>query len=197
MELNLELKLHDVYGGDGITRSYQVEEVKLSRLRTKTQTRKDIGIPIESEMNEQQKELKDTICHTFKREEDGTPILRLGGSHGKIWGIMKEAAGILKDSKGTFASFAEIERFMRTVQIFPIYARLENGGDMIVDALPQILAGRRSSMITQHFDVIPSCHTKIKLVFPTQYENKIRAILTQLQELSCLNKRRGTIEIVS
>jgi len=196
MELNLKLKLRDVYGGDGFTRPYQVEQTKLSRSRTKTLTRQDVGVPVDSQIDEQQVEVKDDVCQTFRRAEDGTPLLRLGGTHGKLWGALKECAEALKEIKGTFASFAEIGRLMKTVRVSPIYAKLDGANGMSVEALPQVLAGRRSSMITQHFDVIPECTTKVKIAFPDPAEKKIKAMLTQLQDISCLNKRRATIEVM-
>jgi len=196
MEMNLKMQINDVYGGDGITRPYQVEAVKLSRSQKHTRTRTDIGVPIESETSEEQTELKDAVCQTFKHDEDGTPILRIGGVHGKLWGTLKDCAKILKDSKGTFKSYAEIERFMLSVNITPVYARLENVKGMRLDALPQILQGRRSSMITQYFDVIESCTVNIGLSFPDQSLPRIKEMLKQLEQTPCLNKRRSTIKIL-
>jgi hypothetical protein len=197
MELNLELKLTNIYGGDGITRPYQVESVKLSRSTKQTRTRVDVGVPVESELEEEQTEVKDAVCQTFKRDQDGAPMLRLGGTHGKLWGALKEAAESLKDSEGLFNSYAEIGRFMRAVRIFPIYVRLEEADGMMIESLPQILAGRRASMIQQFFDVIPCARAKVRLVFPDVAEKKIKRMLDQLKEISCLNKRRGSIELVA
>lgn len=197
MELKLELKLHDIYGGDGIVRPYQVEEVKLSRSKTKTTTRSDIGRPVKSGISEEQKELKDTVCHTFKHDGDETPRQKLGGYHGKIWGALKECAQTLKDSKGLFKSYAEIDRIMKTVRILPIYVKLENINNMTVEPLPITLANYRSSQITQYFDVIGECRVNVTLVYPDIYAAKIAEMLKILPDIPFGNKRRGTVEILS
>lgn len=195
MELKLKLKLANVFGGDGVSRPFQTEQLKLSRKKKSVMTRRDIGVPVSSEMDEQKTEIKEDICWTFKRDEDTTPTLRLGGVHGKLWGALKESAQILKDAKGTFDSFAGIDRLMKSINILPTYVRLENAKNIHVETLPQILAGRRSSMIVQNFDVISECEANVSVIFPDQLEPKVREMLEQLEQISFLNKRRATAKV--
>lgn len=197
MELNLELKLKTIYGGDGIKRPYQVEEVKLSRTKTRTRTTEALGIPSARETTEEEKELKDDACFTFKQDEDGTSILRLGGVHGKTWGHLKECAQTLKDSKGLFGSFAEIERFMRTTRISPIYVRLENANGGFVDQIFQMMAGRKSTGVPQYFDVIGECKANITIVCPDTHKTKLMEMLKIMPSVPFGNKRRGIAEVIN
>lgn len=197
MKLNLELKLENVYGGDGFTRIEKVPETKLKRLKKKTITRRDIGVPVESDVEELRTELVERDIQTFKRDKEGNYYLRLGGSHGKLWGAMKSAAEILKDSTGEFQSYAEIGRAMRAINIMPVWTKLENAKVPVVESLPQVLAGSRSSMIVQRFDVIPECTAKVEIVFPDSMEKKVKSMLEQLKTMGCLNKRRATMGILN
>ena len=195
MQMNVKLQLSNVFGGDGISRPIQIEATKLSRKKKTTKTKSSFGVSGVSEMDEQKTEVKDDICWTFAHDKDGTPTLRLGGPHGKVWGTLKEVAQILKDSSGVFESYAEIDRTMKAINILPTYVRLENAKNIHTETLPQILAGRRSSMIVQNFDVIDECEASISLVFPDQLEPKIREMLKQLEQISFGNKRRATAKV--
>ena len=193
MKLSLELRLLNVFGGDGFTRIEKIPETKLKRSKRRTITRKDIGVPVESDVEELRTELVERDVQTFKCDGEKNYYLRLGGPHGKLWGALKAAAEILKDSTGEFQSYAEVNRAMRAVNIMPVWVKLENVKPTVVENLPQLLAGSRSSMIVQRFDVIPECEAKVEIVFPDHMEKKIQAMLKQLETMGCLNKRRSTI----
>jgi len=193
LKLKLRLELSDVYGGDGFTRVQKMEELKLSRSRRNVKVRTDVGVPVTAELAERRTEIADKEIHTFKRGEDGAYYLRLGGAHGKLWGALKEAGEVLKDNTGVFQSFSAIERFMRGVKILPVWARLENPEGIRVEVQPQVLNGRRSSMIFPHFDVISRCEASVELIFPSAMESKVREMLKQLESINCLNRRRATI----
>ena len=196
MKLKLELKLRNVYGGDGFTRIEKIPEQKFKRSKKKVVTRQDIGVPIESDLEEVRTELTDKPVNTFKRDEKRNYYLRLGGIHGKLWGVLKSSAEIIKDSSGEFGSFAEISRIMRSVNILPVWVKLEKIKGLTVEQLPQVLAGGRGAMIVQLFDVIEECNAEVELVFPDVLEKKIRIMLKQAETIGCLNKRRGSIEVV-
>lgn len=196
MKLKLRLELDDVYGGDGFTRIERMEEVKLSRSKKNVRVRNDVGVPVTAEESERRTEVVEREVNTFRRDDKGNYYLRLGGAHGKLWGAMREAAEILKDSEGVFKSFSEIGRLMRGVKVLPIWVRLENPEGIRLEAQPQILNGRRSSMITIHFDVISKCEASVELVFPDSMEARVRRTLKQLESINCLNRRRSTIKVL-
>ena len=196
MKLNLELKLSNVFGGDGFTRTEKIPEQKLKRSKRKTITRMDIGVPIESDTEELRTEIIEREIQTFKRDKDGNYYLRLGGPHGKFWGALKAAAGILRDTSGEFQSFAEINRVMQTINVMPVWSKLENVKEVVVESLPQLLSGTRSSMIVRRFDVILECTARIELIFPDVFEKKVRLMLKQIEEMGCLNKRRASIQVL-
>jgi hypothetical protein len=198
VRIELQLRLRNVFGGDGFTRPHEVEEVKLARTKRGTKTRKDIGVPVEEEMVEERRERRKVEVHTFKREGEDY-LYKLGGSHGKIWGAMKEAAEILAMSGSKSfkdMSFAEIQRLMRSIRIDPTYVKLEGVKHVSVESLPQVLAGKRGRMISQYFDVIDECTARIVLTYPEVFEEQVNDMLKQIQQMNCLNKRRGTIEII-
>lgn len=213
MKLNLELKLSNVYGGDGFTRMEKVPEQKLRRSKKKTITRRDIGVPVESDVDELRTEIVERDVQTFRKEGEDF-YLRLGGPHGKLWGAMKSAAEILKDSTGEFSSFAEIVRAMRAINILPTWVKLEPVKSIqstrskprqtrpdttpiqtTVETLPQVLSGARSSMIVIRYDVIEQCLAKVEVIFPDSLEKKVKAMLKQIEAMGCLNKRRATITV--
>jgi hypothetical protein len=196
MKLKLRLELSDVYGGDGFTRFEQVEELRLSRSRRKVQVRTDVGVPITAELAERRTEIVDREVQTFKRGPDGEYYLRLGGAHGKLWGALKESAEILKDIDGTFKSYSEITRLMRSVRVLPVWARLEDPDGIRLEKEPQILSGSKSSMINIYFDVISRAVCHVELTFPDPIEPKVRKMLKQLESINCLNRRRATIRIL-
>jgi len=195
-EVELELKLKDIYGGDGFERPHQVEEVKLDRSKEKVTVRKDVGVPVKKEREEKQVETKEVKVNTFKRDEDGTPLYRIGGTHGKLWGAMKEA-GYLMYQTGEQENKITTDRVMKAVQIMPQWVPLEmdDGVEMEMDVLPQELSGRQNAMIETYFDVIPECEAEVKLRYPKEFEELVMKYLDRVQTMNFGNKRRGTITI--
>lgn len=195
----LELELTDIYGGDGFERPHTVEEVNLEESKTTITVRKDLGVPVEQERERKQITEKEVAVRTFRRDEDGTPMYRLGGTHGKLWGAMKEAAESMYDTGEIELSLTAIEnRFMPAIQIQPQWVRLEmpEGSEIEMDVLPQILNTRDSSMVEHHFDVIPEARTEVEIAHPEAYQNPVDKCLNRLQTLNFGNKRRGTINIL-
>ena len=196
MEKEIKLKLENVYGGDGITRPEEVEEVKLKRSNTRVIIRQDIGIPVESMKKERKTETKEIAVSTFKRNEDGDPMLRLGGSHGKLWGAMKSSGEILYQI-GEMKSKAMVERILRAVMIDPEWVTLKNGGKMKTEILPQLLNTPGQSQIQQYFDVIPECECTVNISYPDALDKHVTKLLDYVQSMNCLNKRRGKITILN
>ena len=197
VEKTLKLKLENVYGGDGYTYIDQIEEVKLNRSKKRVTVRKDIGIPIETIREERKSEQIDVEVNTFRRDNDGKPVLRLGGSHGKLWGALREA-GHLMYQVGEMNSKAEVDRILKMIRMEPDMVRLVTDGQkMKREILPQIMNTIGNSQVQMHYDVIPECTTKITIKYPDVFQEKVEKMLEYLQTMNCLNKRRASITILN
>lgn len=194
----LDLHLTDIYGGDGFERPETVKEVTLEESKTTITVRKDVGVPVEKERERKQVKEKEISVKTFKRDEDGTPLYRLGGTHGKLWGAMKEA-GVLMYQMGEQQNKVTTERIMKAVQIQPQWVRLEmpEGVEMTQDTLPQELEGRSNAMIEHHYDVVPEATATVTLTHPEAFSDKVEKYLEHTQTINFGNKRRGALEIVN
>lgn len=195
---HIVLRLTDIYGGDGFERPHTVEEVNLEESKTTITVRKDLGVPVERERERKQVTEKEVAVRTFKRDDDGTPMYRLGGTHGKLWGAMKEAAESMYDTGEIDLSLTAIkERFMPVVQIRPQWVRLEtpDDTDIELDVLPQMLNTQGSSMVEHYFDVIPEATAEVDIRYPEPYEPVVEQCLERMETMSFGNKRRGTLEV--
>lgn len=198
IERNLELHLTDIYGGDGFERPETVKEVTLEESKTTITVRKDVGVPVEKEHERKQVKEKEVSVKTFRHDDDGTPMYRLGGTHGKLWGCLHEA-GVLLYQMGEQANKVTTDRIMKAVQIQPQWVRLEmpDGVEMSQDTLPQELNGRSSSMIEIHYDVVPEATANVTLTYPEPFAEKVDRYIEMSETLNFGNKRRGTLEIVN
>lgn len=194
MKWRLQLELEEVYGGDGHIRYEPREKVTLSRTRTRTKVRDSVGVAVQVGTEEEVKEKRLEPIATFRFDEDGAPMLRLGGAHGKFWGALKASARQLYELGDD-----EFKRAYKTavnmILVSPVWARLSTDLDFAVEGIPQVLKGRAGGMIIQHFDVIPKAKAEVILSFPDALEGKVRKLLDQLQVGAHLNKRRATIKI--
>lgn len=199
MKKETVLELRDVYGGDGEVRKETRKETKLKRTKKKTETRADIGIQVGGgETSEENVEEIETEIQTFRRDEDGDYILRLGGSHGKIYGALKESASALR-TMGEAPFRSGYMNILRSIMIQPVWCKLkmEDGGKTKVEELPQILAGFKKTMIVQKFDVIPKCQTKIIVSYPDVMDDAVNKMVKNLENIALLNKRRATCKIIA
>ncbi len=192
---NVRLELTDVFGGDGEIRYEPVEEVKISRVRTKTMVKDSIGLAFKVGTEEEIREKKMEPIATFRLGEDGVAILRLGGAHGKFWGALKQSAKELyqlgdEEFKRSYKSAMEM------ISVSPTWIPLETDEDFRVEGIPQILKGRAGGMIVQRFDVIPRATAHVLLNFPDLLERKVKRLLEHVQIGSHLNKRRTLINIM-
>jgi len=196
-EVKVTLQLENIYGGDGFERPDTVKEVKLERTDKTVTVRKDVGVPVEKEKEEKRVEEKEISVKTFKRDEDGTPLYRLGGTHGKLWGAMREA-GYNMYQAGQQENKVTTDRVLKALRIDPQWVPLKMDDDveMEMDELPQMLSGKRDAMIQQYFDVIPECKAEVVLKFPEEFEDLIMEYLDRTQTMNFGNKRRGTITIL-
>lgn len=195
MRYKVELELEDVYGGDGQVRYEPQEKVKLSRTRTKTTIKESIGIAVPVTTEEEIKEKKLEPVHTFRLDGDGTPMLRLGGAHGKFWGALKAAAQQLyslgdEDFRSSYRPIVDM------ITVTPTWACLETNDDLKVDGIPQVLKGKGGGMIVQYFDVVPKTTVELTLMFPDAIEDKVRRLLDHVQIGTHLNKRRTQIRVL-
>lgn len=191
MQKTYEFTVRDIFGGDGNVRFIEVEQQKLTRTRSTKRTRSDIGITQESALGEVVSEKMNKEVYTFRFEGD-TPVLRLGGSHGKFWGALKEAKAVLYSAVGDTGFRAKA--LLAPVQVLPVWVPLEVLEPMKVETLPQILnTGGGNTMITQMFDVIPKARFTLTLVYPEALDHKIAVLLDHLRTMSMFNKRRATV----
>jgi len=123
-------------------------------------------------------------------------MLRLGGSHGKLWGSMKSAGEILYEIN-EFKSKAMVGRIMRAVMIDPEWVTLKNGGEIKTEILPQLMNTPGQSQIQQYFDVIPECECTVNISYPDALNTNVTKLLDYVQSMNCLNKRRGRITILA
>lgn len=190
----VDLELTDVFGGDGEFRYEPQEEVKLSRVRTKTMVKDSIGLAFKIGTEEELREKKMEPVATFRLGEDGEALLRLGGAHGKFWGALKQSAKELYQLGDD-----EFKRSYKTVvdmiSVTPSWVPLQTDADFRVEGIPQKLQGRAGGMIIQRFDVIPKAAAQLTLNFPDLLENKVRRLLEHVQIGSHLNKRRTSISV--
>lgn len=194
MNWGIDMLLDNVYGGDGEVRYEPKEQVKLSRVRTRTTLKESIGIRIPVTTEEEVREKKLEAIATFRLDEDGTPMLRLGGAHGKLWGALKSCARQLyqlgdEDFRRTYKVIMEM------ITVRPSWIRLETDSELFVEGVPQLLKGPSGGMIVQYFDVIPRARASVKLSFPDSLEPKIEKLLTYLEKGTHLNKRRTMISV--
>jgi hypothetical protein len=195
MKTELVLELRDVYGGDGETRMEKQTEVKLKRTKTRTETRADIGLQVSGDETEEQNvEEVEKDIQTFRYEND-VPIMRLGGSHGKLFGALKDSAKSLR-MQGIAPFKSGYYGILNSITISPIWTPLEmNGSKMRVEELPQILAGAKRTMIVQKFDVVPECKVKMTLTYPDGMHDAVEKMIKGLENISMFNKRRATCRV--
>ena len=195
MKMKLKLKLFNIYGGDGFIRYEDKRVPKLSRKKVKSRKREDVGIAVEQATQEIDYVIQKTEIHTFKKEDDKY-FLRLGGVHGKFWGLLKESGRFLKEvGDFDFKTFTFVNRLMKQIQISPIYCELKNISNIREDRLSQQLSGIGRAMIFPYFDVISECEVDIVLEFPEMVKVKVEKLLKQAQNMSAFNKRRGSFKI--
>jgi len=190
MKKSIEFTFQDVFGGDGEIRYKDMIVPKLQRKKTTSKTRSDLGIAVESSMDEVSTEKRKTEIHTF-RHAGSTPLLRLGGTHGKLWGVLEEARKTLNMlGEGSFRNTG----ITKSIQIQPVWVELEPLEKIKLESLPQLLntIGHKS-MIVQYFDVIPKCKAQIDLIYPDKLDKLVNQLLEQIQSMGILNKRRATI----
>lgn len=198
MELKLDLQIENLYGGDGNVRTVEVKEIKLIRKKGKTRTKADIGITTDRSTDEEQYEIRQQEIQTFKRDDKGNPIMRLGGIHGKLWGHLRASGKMLADL-GTegFDSKAFVDRMMMSLNLSPMNVSITEHDKIEIDSIPQIMNTMGKSMIVQQFDYIPKCRVELTMTLPDIYKPRVLAMLKQAEQLAGLNKRRSTITVLN
>jgi hypothetical protein len=174
------------------------QEVKLRRTKTKTEKRSDIGLSVRGDETEEENlEEVEKDIQTFRRDDKNIPMMRLGGSHGKIYGALKDSAKTLR-MLGVSPFKNGYYGILNNIVITPVWVSLEiNGKEMHVEELPQILASVKKTMIIQKFDVIPECKAKMTLSYPDVMHDAVEKMVRGLENLAMLNKRRATCKILS
>lgn len=197
MELKLNLEFQDLYGGDGNVRFIEEKSVKLIRTKSKKHTNPATGCSGTNEIGEEQSELVKKEIQTFKME-NGKPVYRFGGIHGKLWGHLRASGKMLAElgAEG-FDSKAFVDRMMMSVNITPVNVVIDDSEKMQVAEIPQITNGISKALIIQKFDYLPKCKVQMKLVFPEMYKDRMIAILKQAEDIAGMNKRRAIMKILN
>ena len=197
MELKLNLQIENLCGGDGNLRFIEEKVIKLKRTKSKKTTKSSTGVSSESGVGEEQSEVVKKEIQTFKME-DGKPVYRFGGIHGKLWGHLRASGKMLATlGEDGFDSMAFVDRMMMSVNITPINVVIEKHEPMEILEIPQITAGISKAMIIQKFDYLPKCEVELKLVFPEMYKDRVLRMLEQAEELAGMNKRRATLKVLN
>lgn len=192
MEKTLEIIFKDVYGGDGFVRYIDVEETKLDRTKKSKKTRDDMGVTVETAEYEVVTDKHKQEVQTFSYK-DGVPILRLGGSHGKLWGALRGIALTLFHLGDEKLFKKSANPIMNMIQITPVWVPLEVLEPMKVQKLPQKLSGG-GAQINMFYDVMPKAKCQVTIAYPSNIEKHVEKLLEQLPSVSLLNKRRASIE---
>lgn len=197
-EVKLELKLENLYGGDGFERPI-TRKVDVYGEKEKVEiTRDKLGAGIEREQEKKKTREVEESVHTFKTDDDDTKYYKIGGKHGKLWGAMKEAGYLLYEMEEA-DSKAMTDRTMKAVQIQPKWAPLniKNGAEVEVEEEAQQLNTRGNSQINLLFDVIPECRAEVVLKYPEQFDERIKRYLEIVETLGFGNRRKGSLTVES
>lgn len=193
METKLILVIKDIFGGDGFIRTMQVKDNKLTRSKTSTRTRSDIGIAVAATMSEIKDESKTENVSTFDYDSEKRPVLRLGGPHGKLWGTFRAIrTNLYTLGRSDFRS----KQIIEMLQVLPVLVPLEILEPIRTQQLPQKLNTPGGAMLFPHFDVIPRARCSVTLVYPEGIKLQVEVMIDQLKFVSFLNKRRATVESV-
>ena len=198
MKAKYKLEITDLYGGDGFERiidkvtGYEVKE-------DNQRTDQAMQIPISrSTTTITQKKTTEKV-KTFDTTKKGIRM-RLGGQHGKLSGLLKEAAILLHEfgDKESFPTKAYVKRMMPLIQIEPEFTILDGykEKDIQMRRIPQELNTIGNVMQFIPYDMIPKSETSVSITFPEQLSRKITKMVKQAEKLYCLNKRRSRIKFV-
>jgi len=197
MELKLNLEIENLYGGDGNLRYIDVREVKLKRTKSKKTKKSTTGVESDSGVEEEQYETKKVEIQTFKLD-DGKPVYRFGGVHGKLWGHLKASGKMLADlGVEGFDSKAFVDRMMMTININPVNVVINDFEALQVAEIPQITAGISRALIIQKFDYTPKCKIELTLIFPEMYKVRVLEMLKHAETTAGMNKRRATLKVLN
>lgn len=195
MELKLNLKIENLFGGDGIIRYIEEKQIKFVRKKSKKTTKQNTGVSSENAVGEEQSEIVKREVQTFKFE-NGNPTYRFGGIHGKLWGHLRASGKMLADL-GELDSKAGVDRMMMSINLTPINVIITNFKPIQIAEIPQITAGMNRALIIQKFDYIPECQIEMIIKFPDMYKEQVLKILKYSEELAGMNKRRATLTILN
>ena len=202
MEVNVQLEIENLYGGDGFIRTEQRIEEKYATKKTKeTKRYENITFDDKAEMVKEQKTIN---IYTFKKDDEGNFIQRLGGSHGKIWGSFKSVGKFLQICKNPvfnslgLTTLISIDRMMNTITISPLYPKLDYDKNKVwIDKLPQKMNGIGNTMTFPEYNVVSKAKCNITILVPDIYHKAIIEILRSQELIPTLNKRRSTIKILN
>ena len=196
-ELALEIKNLHACPGDALPKKLKVSKDIFHEAQIETITNEiDKDLAKETEKASTREKTKESIQPLYAfREENGKILFRLGGPYGKIAGLFKEAGGILYSQK-TSGFTSSYKPLIKSLLILPQWAELADSEKIIIDKIPQILAGVSKSMIIQYYEMIPKCKAKLTINFPKNEKVRLEKLLKQIEGMPFGPKRRAEIKIL-
>lgn len=199
MKRNLEIEITSLYGSAEFPRKIMVDKPKMSRTKKRVTKRSDIDISVETSTSEQKSEQAEESVNSFNYI-DGQPVVRLGGAYGKFVGLLRQAGVVLATTNEEGFTKAGTERMIPTIQVIPEFTKLELNGSKIqtIKGLVSVnsMFGGKSTQKPTMWDIIPSCKTKLTLIYPDAFDKNIVSMLKMAENLNFAERRRARVKIL-
>jgi hypothetical protein len=196
MKCELTLEIRDLHAcpGDRPPKKLEVPQDVFSTVdvtTTEHEIDKEAAMKTEKAKTEKTERIRLEPLIAFR--EDFT--YRLGGPHGKLMGLFKEAASTLYSQK-TEGFKVGYKPFLRALLIKPQWVPLEKNGEVTINKIPQITAGRSQALIIQYYEKIDKCKAKVTVEMPDGEKEKFIQLLKQAEGMPFGPKRRGEIKVL-
>lgn len=202
MKRTIEIELTNLYGSAEFPREIEILKPKMSRIKSRKRTSNRLGnLTQETQTHEETTEKQIEKVNSFKHE-NGKPTIRLGGSYGKFYGLLKEAGLLCVIANDpSISSKTEVLTISKAIQIIPEFPPLELNGCKIetISGLVGVnsgFGGRQSHKPTT-WDIIPKAKTSITLIYPDAFDKQIKAMLKMSENINFAERRRGKVKILS
>jgi len=202
MKETFELELTDIYGSAGFPREMEVEKQKLSRIKKRSRTSSKLGnLKQDTETAEINTEKQIEKVNSFKLDEKGRPLLRLGGAYGKLVGLLKQSGMVCATANEEgIESKTQVLAVIPSIQVIPEYVPLEMNGSKIetVSGLVSVNSsfGGRGTQKPTTWDVIKKAKCEVTLIYPDNFHPQVQAMLRMAQQLNFCERRRGKMKII-
>ena len=197
MKVELTLEIRDLHAdpNDRPPKKLEVPKDVFSQAEVTT-IEHEVDQEAASKMERAKTEKKEriTIQPLIAFREDDT--FRLGGPHGKLMGLFKEAGAALYNQK-TEGFKTGYKSFLKALMIKPQWCQLEDVGNIAVHKIPQITAGRNKALIIQYYEKMDRCKAIVTIQIPEGSKTKLETLLEQAEGMPFGPKRRGEIKVLA